>query len=257
MILTNSQKSANDLLSSLGWSKPGDLTLNEIALASNALVKESNLEGSEGVISINGDEAIITIDSKQNYEPRKRFVLAHEIGHLILHKDISRLFSDTNKTLNEWYTKGKHEVEANQFASELLMPSHLFKSKVAGEVMNLDLINTTAEYFGTSITATLLKYKDLGDFPLSVIFLKNGIVHWKQESSDFPLKFLAKGSQVPEGSVAADYYNGRGLEEEPVLVDALDWFPEDFEIEDHLETQFFEYCFKIGNEGLLSCLWAQ
>jgi len=170
---------------------------------------------------------------------------------------MSTLFSDTDKTLNDWYAKGKHEVEANQFASELLMPSHLFKSIVSGKVMSLDLISSTAYYFGTSVTATLLKYKDLGDFPLSIIFVKNGTVEWKQESSDFPLKFLRKGSQVAEGSVAADYYNGQGLEEQPVLVDALDWFPEDFAIEDHLETQFFEYDFKIGDDGLLCCLWAQ
>jgi len=257
MAFSKAQIAANDLLNSLGWSKPGDLSLNEIAFASNAYVKESDLEGSDGRILMNGDNAIITIDSKVDFEPRKKFILAHEIGHLTLHKGISKLFSDTDKTLNEWYANGKHEIEANQFASELLMPSDLYKLRVKGNGMNLDLIRDTADYFGTSQTATLLKYKDLGDFPISVIYMEKGIVEWKAESSDFPLKFLRKGSKVPEGSAAGDFFSGQGLESNPVLVDALDWFPEDFEIEDYLETELFEHNFRIGADGLLCCLWTQ
>ena len=257
MALNKSQMAAIELLNSLGWSKPGELSLNEIALASSAYVKESDLEGSDGRILMNGDNAIITIDSKVNFEPRKKFILAHEIGHLTLHKGISKLFSDTDKTLNEWYANGKHEIEANQFASELLMPSDLYKSKVNGRGMGLDLIRDTADYFGTSQTATLLKYKDLGNFPISVIYIEKGIVKWKAESSDFPLKFLRNGSKVPEGSAAGDFFCGQGLEDNPVLVDALDWFPEDFGIEDHLETELFEHNFRIGAEGLLCCLWTQ
>lgn len=257
MILNNSQVEANKLLNSLGWAKPGDLTLKEIAYASNAFVKESDLGGSQGRILMKGENAIITIDSKVKLESKRNFILAHEIGHLTLHKNITPLFSDTNKTLNEWFAKGKHEIEANQFASELLMPSKLFKSKVIGKKMNLDLIRETADFFGTSQTATLLKYKDLGDFSVSIIYMEKGIVKWKTESSDFPLKFLPNGSKAPKGSVAADFFNGQGLEEEPVLIDAIDWFPEDFEIEDYLTTELFEHNFRIGPDGLLCCLWMQ
>lgn len=257
MALTKSQIEANKLLDSLGWSKPGDLTLKEIALASNAFVKESDLEGSQGRILMNGSDAIITIGSKVKFEPKKKFILAHEIGHLVLHKGVSELFSDTDKTLYEWFAKGRHEIEANQFASELLMPSDLFKSKIVGKEMNLDLIRETANFFGTSQTATLLKYKDLGDFSVSIIYMENGVVKWKTESLDFPLKFLPNGSKAPEGSVAGDFFNGQGLEEEPVLVDAIDWFPQDFEIEGYLTTELFEHNFRIGSNGLLCCLWMQ
>ncbi|WP_298350625.1 ImmA/IrrE family metallo-endopeptidase [uncultured Dokdonia sp.] len=233
------------------------MSLNEIAFASNAYVKESNLEGSDGRILMNGNNAIITIDSKVGFESRKKFILAHEIGHLTLHKGLSKLFSDTDKTLNEWYANGKHEIEANQFASELLMPSDLYKLRVKGNGMSLDLVRDTAEYFGTSQTATLLKYKDLGDFSISIIYMENGIVKWKTESAGFPLKFLSYGSKAPVGSVAGDFFNGQGLEEKPVLVEALDWFPEDFGIEEHLETELYEHNFRIGTDGLLCCLWMQ
>ncbi|MEO1032769.1 MAG: ImmA/IrrE family metallo-endopeptidase [Bacteroidota bacterium] len=255
MILTSSQKAANKLLESIGWSKPGDLTLNEIALASNAFVKHADLRGSQGRILINNNDAIITIDSKIKHESQRNFVLAHEIGHLVLHKDISELFSDTHKTLNEWFSKGKHENEANQFAAELLMPSHLFKTIVKGQELNLNLIRKTANYFGTSQTATLLKYREIGDYAISVIYLEGGVVRWKNESEDFPLKYLPIGSISQEGSVAHDFFEGNGLEDEPVLVDAIDWFPEDFEIDNYLDMQLFEHNFPIGSNGLMCCLW--
>jgi Zn-dependent peptidase ImmA (M78 family) len=257
MILNKSQIEANKLLDSLGWIKPGDLTLTEIAYASNADVKEADLGGSQGRILMNNGNSIITIDSKVKLESKRNFILAHEIGHLILHKNITPLFSDTNKTLNDWYAKGKQEIEANQFASELLMPSNLFKIKVAGKTLNLDLIRETADFFKTSQTATLLKYKDLGDFSVSIIYLENGIVKWKSESTGFPFKFLPYGSKVPDGSVAGDFFNGLGLEEEPVLIEAIEWFPEDYEIEEYMDTEIYEHNFRIGTNGLLCCLWMQ
>lgn len=256
-MLNKSQIEANKLLASLGWDKPGDLTLKEIAYTLNADVKETDLGGSRGRILMNNDNAVITIDSKVNLESQRNFILAHEIGHLILHRNITPLFSDTNKTLIDWYTKGKHEIEANQFASELLMPSHLFKSRIASRSLNLDLIRETASFFKTSQTATLMKYKDLGDFSISIIYIKDGIIQWKTESKDFPLKFLSKGSNVPDGSAAGDFFKGNELENDPVLVEALEWFPEDFNIENHLETKLYEHNFRIGKNGLLCCLWMQ
>jgi len=42
-------------------------------------------------------------------------------------------FSDTDKTLSDWYKNGPHELQANEFASEFLMPSPLFKQRVVGK----------------------------------------------------------------------------------------------------------------------------
>ncbi len=58
---------------------------------------------------------------------RSRFTLAHEIGHIVLHKDFIR---QKVKTLEEWKDKilgagtgtAYYETQANQFAGCLLMP---------------------------------------------------------------------------------------------------------------------------------------
>lgn len=52
---------------------------------------------------------------------RNRFTIAHEIGHLILNTSCDKSFLSFN------FTKNPIEVEANQFAAELLIPLALIK----------------------------------------------------------------------------------------------------------------------------------
>jgi len=86
-----------------------------------------------GSVSIGKDGVpIIWINPlENNYEPRRRFTIAHEVGHLIRHIDPDvgiREFIDTKKTLNrkESYWDSK-EYDANNFAARLLMPVDLLK----------------------------------------------------------------------------------------------------------------------------------
>src|SRR5574337_91715 len=126
-ILNNNPISAAvDLHNQIGWTNPEDFTLIEIANALGIAVKDEQIKGSEGRILIKGDSGIISINSNITNSGKRNFILAHEIGHFILHKNLHPLFSDNHKTLSDWYKNGPHEVEANTFASELLMPSELF-----------------------------------------------------------------------------------------------------------------------------------
>ena len=51
-------------------------------------------------------------------ETEQRFVLAHELGHMFLHKKANAIFMDTRTQFNT----DKFELEANLFAMELLLP---------------------------------------------------------------------------------------------------------------------------------------
>ena len=77
------------------------------------------------------ESAIVRINNlNNNYEPRRRFTLAHEIGHLCQHlQDNKSGFTDTSKSMSRtesyWDTL---ESEANSFAAQLLMPKELVLS---------------------------------------------------------------------------------------------------------------------------------
>ncbi|MXY66774.1 MAG: ImmA/IrrE family metallo-endopeptidase [Gammaproteobacteria bacterium] len=87
-------------------------------------------------------------------ETRKRFTIAHELGHYILHRElIGNGVDDTTAYRSEEIGKyhntdiGPHEeTQANRFAAGLLMPTKLVIDAIK-KGMDLDRM---AEYFGVS-----------------------------------------------------------------------------------------------------------
>jgi len=239
-----------------GLSHPLDLTIEEIALSQDAYIREVDLEGCEGRIVFDGNQAIISVSKKIDYDPKRRFVIAHEIGHFRMHKNLDHSFIDDENTLNEWYAKGVHELEANSFATELLMPESLFVSMIKGKKFSMDIIYKVADEFQTSITASLLRYKDLGEYPMALLLVKNGIVEWSQFTNDFPLKFIRKGFKASPYTIAGEYFTHKNkLADEPELTKAIEWFPEDFNIKYYKELDLLEQCIKVSKNSVLTCLW--
>ncbi|MCW3151923.1 ImmA/IrrE family metallo-endopeptidase [Achromobacter spanius] len=80
-----------------------------------------------GEIKFLSDGPVIGINPFENsYEPRRRFTLAHELGHLCLHANERGEFTDSRKTMSRTESYwDRFESEANNFAAELLMPAEL------------------------------------------------------------------------------------------------------------------------------------
>lgn len=252
--MMNPAYAATALLNSIGWSEPSDLSMEEIAWSCGLIVKFKAMEGSQGRILMTQDEGIIAINNRIDYQPKINYIIAHEIGHARLHRQLL-LLTDTEKTLSDWYAHGPHETEANIFAAELLMPSELFIRKVKNQKLALPLIEELAAYFGASKTATFMRYKDLGAFPLMVIYIENGIVRWKSCSNDFPYKWLTLGSKLPPYTVAGDYFYRQVEEKRPAKVDAMEWFPEDYACQRNEGAKLWEQCFPSSVNGIVTCLW--
>lgn len=246
---------ARQLHYELGWTSPSDFTLEEIAGCLNIIVRNVPIKGSEGRILINGSTAIISINESVTHSGKRNFILAHEIGHFILHRNITTLFSETDNTLAEWFKKGLHEQQANVFASEFLMPEFLYRKKIEGKKLNMALIEDVSAFFKTSLLTTFFRYIQLGSFPAMIIFMEAGVVRWKIHSHDFPFTYLPLNSEVPAWTVAGDFFNRGQLEIAPERVDAIEWFPEDFQIKYKKDWKLWEQCYQIGQNSLVSCLW--
>ena len=112
---------------------------------------------SEGRITHNGKKGIIVVNSKVNYIPKKRFTIAHELGHFRLHKNTT-LYGRNKESFLDFNDKDSQESDANIFAAELLMPEIIFKNYVRRKMISLDLIIDVSDYFRTSLQSTAFRY---------------------------------------------------------------------------------------------------
>lgn len=248
-------KRAKDLMSEIGYANPKDFTLDELIRYSDGIPKTESLDNCSGRIVFGKKNAIITIDEKIRFQPKINFIKAHELGHLLLHKKLSRNFFDTDKTIKEWLAKGGHEFEANAFASELLMPSELFKNLIRGQKVNSELIEHCTNFFGVSKTAFFLKYVDHGSYPMAIIYSEKGNVRWVNITEDFVLQFIRVGTRIPYNTVTMEVFKGAETTLKSEIVDAISWFPDDFGISKYKNWKFKELCIRTGKNSMLTCIW--
>lgn len=130
--------------------------------------EEKDYEGQlSGAAIFNGSDMIVTVSSKEP-ESRKRFTIAHEIGHLLLHADQALNIDIKPVTLNRDLssTTGEswREVEANYFAASLLMPKEDVKSHFGkwSELEEDVRLKKLAQRYEVSMQAMSVRLNTLG-----------------------------------------------------------------------------------------------
>lgn len=88
----------------------------EMIKGMNVILVYYPLEGVRGFYQYFQRNNIIYIDEKLS-DIEKKFVLAHELGHMILHKKSNAIFMDTRTHFNT----DRYENEADLFAMSLLL----------------------------------------------------------------------------------------------------------------------------------------
>ena len=183
------------------------------ALGINTEVRQ--LSSTAAMLTRRGEDAIISVDSNSQHHPgRFRFSVAHELGHFFLHSDQASAFSCTDDMFFEWYRGNQREPEANAFAAELLMPEDDFKLFIAGKNPSPEIIGDCVTFFGTSRTATCLRFVELAQQRMLLYVAVNGVITWYKASSSVPRSsILPLGARVSEFSCAGEFFLD-GVEEE-------------------------------------------
>ena len=119
-----------------------------------------------GLILFSDGKYKIYINS-QCGENRKRFTLAHELGHYFLHREYLtqkwHFIDDDNTLYNKpWYRDLTDEIknmeeEANFFAAEILMPENVVREAYSKN----DNLNDLADFFSVSTEAMFYRLKNL------------------------------------------------------------------------------------------------
>lgn len=159
---------AERLLTALGIERPDQIDLEAIAWERGALVKYRPLDRCEAQIVGSHRRAIITVNSR-SIPTRRRFSLAHELGHWHHHRG-QLLFCDEGDIGNPTRGALDPESQADQFASDLLLPGFMVRSRIVKmKKLVLASVREIAEEFNVSLTATLLKLADSDQFPIMIV----------------------------------------------------------------------------------------
>ena len=149
--------------------------VEDIAKAHNITIKNYDLGADvSGVLVLKEGKATIGVNPNDQ-QVRKRFTIAHELGHYFLEHQRGGLFVDSHKKhfavmyRDAQSSTGEilQEQEANAFAAALLMPRSLLEAKT--RKFNFDLtdesdLKNLARQFQVSSQAMAIRIANLGLF---------------------------------------------------------------------------------------------
>jgi Zn-dependent peptidase ImmA (M78 family) len=102
-------------------------------------------EDISGVFFRKGSRLYLGVN-KSHHENRRRFTIAHEIGHYLLHST-EPVHYDLGTDLSNVYFRASdisssEEVQANRFAAELLMPPDLVSRCIKAGIVSIDELSS-------------------------------------------------------------------------------------------------------------------
>jgi len=180
-------------------------------------------------------------------------VIAHELGHFILHHNPDQFSICNESAFVDWHGHRPQEKEANEFAAELLMPNHLYRDEAKFREMNAEAIDDLSGIFEVSFTAAAIRYVDLDVAPCAVIYTREGEIRWFRTSGSFPYNWVPVGTDAKAFSGAGEYFRNGSVSEEPEVTACEEWFEDDYAT---VEGDCLEQCVKMPNHNaVLSLIW--
>jgi len=260
MMKNNPRHLASSIMNKFGISEPQNVEVEDIAYALNIPIRYVGLNGCEGRIIHNEKHSIITVNSNNEFESRKRFTIAHEIGHFLMHRNDPINHNDDVSSLSWFNHKNKHKIlnqeyEANEFAAELLLPTSKFISAINGKPFSPELIRSISDTYRVSRTSIIHRFIDCGHHPICVFYAKNNQVHYWRRSEHFRyyIKDITK-LPPPSDSVCAEYYNENTIypfEESKQEIVKSTWL--DVKVDD-VDDVFYEFCLVHSSANLAICV---
>jgi Zn-dependent peptidase ImmA (M78 family) len=216
---------AQGFLATFGLDCGGNLP--EIAAKIGLTVVEVEAENFDGaLLRVQGTNlGRLILNSRIREAGRKRFTLAHEIGHYVLPTHTDLRTPCQRSDIENWSTRtSSTEIEANRFAAEILLPKESLSDfvKVAP---SFDTIQKIATRFGTSLTAASYRLAELSSYRVAVVWSSDGRAVWYRRSEEFGR--AVKTGVLDEGTFAFDCFRGNQVPNQFEPVAASAWLYDD------------------------------
>lgn len=216
----------DQVLQELGITEPQEIDVEAIAWHLGARIKYRPLDRCEARITGNGDKAIITVNPQSNPQ-RRRFSVAHELGHWKFHSGrILMCRADEIGRSGQNYPEA--ERAANLYASRLLMPAYILDPVArAYPKFTVQNICTIAELFDTSVTATAIRLVEGGQAPSVLVCHGPEGRKWFTRSPDVPDRWFPQNDLDRESFAFGVLFGQQANDPMPRKIDADAWFDRD------------------------------
>jgi len=167
----------------------------------------------------NGNSYIVLKESLN--EKRKKFTIAHELGHFYIPWHSELMFGCDIKEMDFKNDYAPREKEANLFAAELLMPTEEFMINFSGKI-NYTMVSAMANMFDVSFQAALNRCIDLAFEDCMVVCSYERCIKWFKATEDFPLFITRK--RVSQLSVADELFDSESFQIKAIEEPGYVWF---------------------------------
>lgn len=150
----------------------------------DAEVQFEPMNGTVARVVRHGSGVVIKVRESLRETGQRRFAIAHELGHLLLHQGLNQWEVCTSADLVAYNSSGA-EPEANVFAATLLMPKPLFAPRCNVIRPDLKVIGELAQEFRTSLTATSRRFVELSTDRCAIVFSRDKRLVWMKRGEHF------------------------------------------------------------------------
>jgi hypothetical protein len=212
-----------------------------------ARVRFRRLDGCEARIIGCNDKAIITIHEGGNHR-RKRFSLAHEIGHWTHHRGKSLVCRVEESRPQDSMSP---ERVANMYAADLLMPNYLFIPAIRVYTkLTFKTISELSEVFKTSLPATAIRIVEADHWPAFVVCHSSRGKKWFARAPHIPAHWFPRGELDADSFAFGILHGGRPNDPIPRKIGAEAWF-ERWEAQKY---ELLEQSMRTGDDEILTLL---
>jgi hypothetical protein len=173
-------------------------------------IQEFDTEGFEGGLITDPARGLGVILTRNSHPFRRRFTVGHELGHFLIPTHIPNAegrFLCSREDMRrlraaEDDRRGLMEIEANRFASLILIPPPLLRSYLRRRSdPDVGHMAELAAVFQVSKQAMANAYSQYQGEILAFVFTKDGRVLFPYKHFKFPFITVSSGQPVPDGSL--------------------------------------------------------
>lgn len=169
----------------------------------------------DGRLELRDGQHTILLRRRDVTPKRRRFTIAHELGHLALGVDLTTGIAHRNQSTDE-------ERLCDEIAAALLIPEPWLRERFASRQRNLSTLRHIAHLSDTSLAASLVRCKEVLRWPESVIRWTNDGKKWRyQGGAGIPPSIHPHVRSAPTTSAVLDSLAQRRRDQQatlPVLV---------------------------------------